>query len=308
MFLGYNYRIMLKSLGISALMIATVGIAFAAQPKPFGTPKQGITKQGGTVQTQNPQTSGETSNAAQNVTVINGDQMTTPSHQSDAGNEDENVRIQRKLANLTAGLVFVGIAQALILILTICAIWGQTRANKNSDRGWILVHISVSGQPKEPLTGNLIKDRIVPGIVWEIQVAGNTPVRIIREEYRCRVVPADKSVSPPKPSLEPTPAYMPDPNFVEGQVVFAPMHRHGYLSPLESSGTPMSDQLALVAIGDSFFCAYGRVEYEDAFKRKATTQFCAIYHPGGGIQSPDGTTLNPSGFRIGGPPGYNYNT
>jgi hypothetical protein len=52
------------------------------------------------------------------------------------------------------------------------------------------------------------------------------------------------------------------------------------------------------------------VEYEDAFKRKGVTQFCAIYRPhsGGVITTPDGTVLNPVGFHIDGPPEYNFNT
>jgi hypothetical protein len=114
---------------------------------------------------------------------------------------------------------------------------------------------------------------------------------------------------PPKPLLEPSPSYVHDPNVVEVQSVFAPMHRHGFLSALES-GDDLIEQLTSVIAGKAFFCAYGCIEYEDAFKRRAVTQFCAIYHPptGGVFKSPDGTILNPSGFRIGGPKGYNYNT
>jgi len=53
-------------------------------------------------------------------------------------------------------------------------------------------------------------------------------------------------------------------------------------------------------------CAYGFIEYRDVFDRPGVTRFCYVYdfQFGGVLTSPDGTVLNPSGFRPGGPASY----
>jgi hypothetical protein len=69
-------------------------------------------------------------------------------------------------------------------------------------------------------------------------------------------------------------------------------------------------QVVAVSTGQAVWCCYGRIEYEDAFERKGVTQFCAVYRPqiGGVIESPNGVVLNPPGFFMDGPVGYNYTT
>jgi hypothetical protein len=180
----------------------------------------------------------------------------------------------------------------------------SAKAQMDADRAWVLAR--VAGQPEEPLTGNLIKG-VIPGIVWEIQIFGNTPARIVRAEFRCRIVDPTPDM-PSKPMLEPIPVYLPDPNFAEGRSVLPPGEKQLFIVDIESDSCLMR-RLALVVIGKAFLCSYGKVEYEDAFKRKGVTQFCAVYRPsiGAVIKTPDGTVLNPPGFRIDGPEGYNYN-
>ncbi len=176
----------------------------------------------------------------------------------------------------------------------------------NADRAWIVA--SVIASPEEPLTGNLMKG-ITPGIAWELRIVGNTPARIVRKEIRCRIVDADPN-NIVQPVLEPTPCYLPN-NEPEGQIIHPPGEKHGYMATVEvEPGSDLAASLTQVVLGGAFLCSYGRFEYEDAFKRKSVTQFCAIYKPQVGlvVTSPDGTVLNPSGFHIGGPPGYNYNT
>lgn len=62
--------------------------------------------------------------------------------------------------------------------------------------------------------------------------------------------------------------------------------------------------------GETVMCAFGIIEYEDSFGGKRETRTCYVYNFawGGVIKSPDGTVLNPPGFRIGGPPAYNQTT
>ena len=58
----------------------------------------------------------------------------------------------------------------------------SSKAQMDADRAWVL--ISVAGQPEEPLTGNLIKGQI-PGIVWQIQIFGNTPIQADARSNSC---------------------------------------------------------------------------------------------------------------------------
>lgn len=180
---------------------------------------------------------------------------------------------------------------------------GQVRAS----RAWVLA--SVHGQPEEPLTGNLFKG-IVPGVVWRIAIFGNTPARIIREEYRCRIVAQDPD-DPSQPMLEHSPLYFPDYITRKGGAVSPPGDATFISLEVEFDSTEtLMKHLSLVAIRQCFLCSYGRIEYEDAFGSKSVTQFCAIYEPqlGGVVKSPDGIVLNPRGFRIDGPSAYNFNT
>lgn len=217
--------------------------------------------------------------------------------------------------NLPNILLFAAALGAIrVAIRTLRTIERQTKAAEvaakaqmDADRAWVMA--SVVGQPEEPLTKNLLEKTVVPGIVWQLQIVGNTPARIISEEFRCRIVDCDPDdVS--KPKLEPIPVYLPN-QVPEGQIVSPPGQKHLVSISVENDPTTaLVNKLTQLSIGHAFFVSYGKVEYEDAFKRRGVTQFCAIYRPrtGGVITSPDGTVLNPPGFYVGGPTGYNYNT
>jgi len=193
-----------------------------------------------------------------------------------------------------------------IALRTMHAIQLQASAQMNADRAWVVAN--VAGSPQEPLTGSLLQG-IIPGIAWEIKIVGNTPARIIRQEFRCRIVDCEPT-NISQPRLEPEPVYLPS-QAQEGRAVSPPTQKQFFMIDVEMDpNIELMGRLAHVVIGHAFLVSYGRVEYEDAFKRKGVTQFCAVYRPrlGGVIKSPDGTVLNPPGFRIAGPPGYNYNT
>jgi hypothetical protein len=119
---------MLRNLGITVMfVIATVGAASAAQPKPLSTPKQEIAKQSGSTSAQKSATSDKDKDTADKVTVVVSNQETAASSpDSNKSKNDEDVRIQRKLANFTAGLVIVGLFQAVALFLTV--IWIKQQA------------------------------------------------------------------------------------------------------------------------------------------------------------------------------------
>lgn len=206
---------------------------------------------------------------------------------------------------VNAGLTVITLIIAIATLLQANAAKMQAKAQMDADRAWVLA--SVGGQPEEPLTGNAVKG-IIPGIVWKIEIVGNTPAQILREQYRCRTVPLVNGA----PGLEEMPTYLRNQNIIKEAEVFPPGHKYFMNFPLEPTPErmPVSTQMAEVIAGVRAFCAYGKIEYKDAFGRNGESQFCAIYRTrlGGIIKSPDGTDLNPPGFYIGGPKGYNHNT
>jgi len=179
----------------------------------------------------------------------------------------------------------------------------QTKALMDSERAWVLA-IAV-GNPQIPLYDPK-NPGYTPGIVYLIEVSGKTPARIIRERFRCRIVPAIQGSQPLQPQLEKRPVYKSDSGMFEGAVMYASGYKYHLSVPLES-GPMTATEFADLTNGRSVLCAYGCIEYRDAFKRKGKTQVCAIYHFsfGGVITSPNGIVLNPPGFRIGGPRVYN---
>jgi hypothetical protein len=204
-------------------------------------------------------------------------------------------------------LVIVGGLAGFLAWRTVTAVQLQAAAQMDADRAWVLV--SVYRQPEEPLTGQIVKG-IMPGLIWQVQIFGNTPAKITSEKHRCRIVSIEEGFFPPKPELESVPVY-PSRYFVDRPIMYSPGNKDLRSIGLEyEKGMDVMAQIVAVTQAKAAWCAYGKIEYEDAFKRKGTTQFCAVYSPqlGGVIASPDGTVLNPPGFRIGGPPGYNYNT
>jgi hypothetical protein len=181
-------------------------------------------------------------------------------------------------------------------------------AQMNADRAWIVA--SVFGDPAEPLLDNLKTKGIIPGIVWQLRIVGNTPARIIRVKFRCRTVDCNRA-NVFEPDLESSPVYLSEEETPERTVVSPPGEKLTFSIPIETQPDyPLESNLYQIQMGGAFLVSYGRVDYRDAFGRNGATQFCAIYKPPTGalITSPDGTVLNPTGFRIGGPSAYSWNT
>jgi len=194
------------------------------------------------------------------------------------------------------GTIF-GVAGAVAGVLVLIR---QTKALRDSQRAWVTAN--GVGNPPEPLYSPQDPGR-TPGIVYLIEIAGNTPAKIIRERFRCRIVPAIQG----EPQLETVPTYKSERGMFTGSAVYAPGYKYRISVPLES-GPLTLDQASDLRDGKTLLCAYGCVDYLDAFKRKRKTQVCAIYNFAFGfvVTSPDGSTvLNPPGFRAGGPKGYN---
>lgn len=205
-------------------------------------------------------------------------------------------------------LVIVGFGAILVALPTLWAIKHQADALMNAERAWILVTDIVNPVglylPDSPL--------YIPGIVYKMKVAGRTPARIINQGFRFHAVPKKPGRVPPEPDLPSTPDYTSqtqNPEIPEGgrvipsEIVFTIGH---YLESIQLS----SEEFEELKRGDKIMCAYGFIEYRDAFDRPGKTQFSYVYdfRWGGVRTSPEGTVLNPPGFRLGGPAEYNKAT
>jgi hypothetical protein len=177
----------------------------------------------------------------------------------------------------------------------------------NAERAWIL--ITRVGDP----IALYLEDNpaYIPGIVYEFKVTGHSPARIIRQGFRFHPVrkkPGDKA----EPDLPLVPDYgdrTKSTDIPEGGRLIAAETVFTIRDALESVHLSI-DEFQELRDGAKIMCAYGFLEYKDAFERTAETRFCYVYdfQWGGVMTAPDGTVLNPQGFRLGGPPQYNKAT
>ncbi len=176
----------------------------------------------------------------------------------------------------------------------------SAQAQMDADRAWITSN--AIGNPIQPLN----TPNYTPGVVYRIEVGGNSPAKIVRERFRCRMVPAIARNNPIKPLLEEAPTFLSEEGMFPANVVRLAGSKYDISVNLES-GPLSSVEWDDLCNGKKVLCAYGCIEYEDIFKRPRYTRVCCIYHFGlGGVfASPDGTILNSPGFRLGGPIAYN---
>ena len=174
----------------------------------------------------------------------------------------------------------------------------------DSDRAWILVKVRT--ESREPHT---VINAVVSGVFCEVEIVGNTPARVLSEKYRCRAVPRAEEFVGLAPELESVPVFLPD-EYRRNPIFLAPGDKSPRHMRFEyTEGSSGDDPVSKITMLEWVLCVYGRVEYEDAFRRKAVTQFCAVYYPRlGSVALGDGAEVKIGGFGIDGPEGYNYNT
>jgi hypothetical protein len=115
---------MLKRLAVLGLYGALATVSFlVAQTSPLSPPRQGIAKEGSGGSAQKP------GQPSQDQQPANSPPKVANPYPSSANGEtkkdDENIEIQRRIANFTAWLVVVGGAQAIALLLTLFVIKRQ---------------------------------------------------------------------------------------------------------------------------------------------------------------------------------------
>jgi hypothetical protein len=201
-------------------------------------------------------------------------------------------------------LVAVGFLQAVILLLSIMAIYGQIKTAKNSERAWVLV--GTTGSPERWYAPD--DPSYAPGMVFQFKVYGRTPAVLVKADFKLDSVPVRPGTKPPEPDLPSIPKYSESRNLEipEGGRVLSPGETFQVRLSL-SPPTLTEEQWVKLRDGNTIMCAYGFIEYRDVFERKKEIRVCYLYEFrwGGVIKTPDGTVLNPPGFRIGGPRAYN---
>ncbi len=295
---GYNFRIMQNALWLLA-------VAFAITQAPVNAPGQARDEQLNATHDaakSNPVSASNSPIAEQPGTIA----------QTVAGEAREDRPKQQTSywkeafgpANLPNwALVIVGGIAGYLAWRTVRAVQLQAAAQMDSDRAWILV--SVGTQSREP---HAVLNAVMAGVFCEVAVVGNTPARILSEKYRYRVIPQVKGAAGLTPELEKVPVYLPENEVRNNPIFLAPGDKSPRHVQLEAP-RDWGEAVATISLLQSVLCVYGRIEYEDAFKRHAVTQFCAIYYPRlGSVTLENHTEAKIGGFGIDGPEGYNYNT
>ncbi len=198
---------------------------------------------------------------------------------------------------------------ALFTVLLFYAVIRQIRTDKQGERAWVAV--KRVGNPPDNWVAEVSKG-YVPGIVFDFEVHGKTVARISESRFALAIVPVRGGTPMPEPDLPLPPDYSAADSYSiagENRMVVPPdgtFQIRCFLRPFP----PTEKQLAELRDRAVLMCAYGYVKYLDSFGKNRETRVCYVYDFiwGGVLTSPDGTILNPSGFRIGDLPEYNKAT
>ncbi|MHB8413167.1 MAG: hypothetical protein ACYDDI_14640 [Candidatus Acidiferrales bacterium] len=162
---------MRKTWVVCILCMTSVGIVCGQ-----GTPKHGVAKKDGRSNAQQAASpKNKQSDSSNKPSFIPEHSGNAP--QGDGNHTGDDVEIQGKLTTYTKYLVVVGFLQATILLLTVWAIFGQTRTTKDSERAWIVV----SPDKWNPGLAVMPDAGEIPLNVFEVWVKnlGKTPAKII---------------------------------------------------------------------------------------------------------------------------------
>jgi hypothetical protein len=252
---------------VFCLVLATVGVAGSSQTKPSSPLEQRVAKQDARLGADKSETTGKEPSNPPNVTGVV-KQENPSSHKPDENKDDENIAIQRKLANFTWRLVIVGCIQAAILALTVWAIIGQTRTTKNTERAWVMVDVAHdaakwAGQKNEKVrmlegSGNS-GDSTAFYAVLTCRNEGKSPAWVYERRAKFEIT---SSPLPLKPNFDSAESVEVEPTPLgTGQAL---PHTDQLEWPAQARGHIQQGQMAVV---------YGIVKYRDIFDNRRQTTF-----------------------------------
>src|SRR5580704_3714502 len=259
-----------------AIALAIAGLSFATQSKTFDKPEKEAGTQNGGLSAE--EITSKTDNGAAPLWLQSSVRNLPPAIKPNENQDDENIKIQRKLANLTLWLVIVGFIQAAILAGTISAVLYQASVAKNIERAWVLVESAAI----DPVWGG--KSAIRP----LLKNVGRTIARI-RKISLGGARPLQLNGELPVPPI-----------FEGNQDLDFVLSPNGELPLLYIPTVPInSENMQSVQNGLLKMYVYGRIEYIDFSGKSRVTGFCLIYNWG--------KNDVPPGFYpyLEAPPGYN---
>jgi len=244
------------------LVPAAIGITIAAQGQPSRSPEQRVAKSGTRSSTENANTANKEVNGSPNVTLIL-KQENPATHKSDENKVDENIAIQRKLANFTFSLVVVGLIQAGILAGTVYVIWRQ-KSTCHIERAWVMVDLEHDSQKWSDRKVHVLSGSGTEGdstrffAVLICRNEGRSPAWLGERRAKFEIV----DYLPPEPNLEATEIIEVSPTPLGiGQAL---PHTERLSFPMTAQGHEEPGKMNVI---------YGVVKYRDIFQKQRQTTF-----------------------------------
>jgi hypothetical protein len=188
---------------------------------------------------------------------------------------NQEIAIEGKLVKYTRALVYVGVLQALVLLLTVGAIYRQITATKNAERAWIIVSPAIEAppigygfDPANPMQQeDFGKDN--PNIfLARFKNTGNTPARLVDSMLAYRQVSRLEDI-PKEPDYGQRSPF--------NDLLVAKEDSIGAFAPLQPNPIVTKGEALALRRGEIFWYAYGIVTYLDGFGRMHETRFGYLY-------------------------------
>ena len=184
-------------------------------------------------------------------------QQEAQARQSQERQTTQDTEIQRKLAKYTRALVYVGILQAVVLLLTVIVIYMQIATTRGIERAWMVAY--VDDLPAQPPQSGL-------RIACNITNTGHTPAIIMAKAQRRQIENIDYVLPEQWAGYGDRTIRFHDGAVVAPEGIAGTFHN---LSPEEAQS---------VYCGERSLWLHGFVEYKDVFGRRHETRYCLKFY------------------------------
>lgn len=233
------------------LSMTTVGSGIPDKHKPTSTPKQGATGQQSGPDAQQPSHAQNGQEPTQNVTVIE-NQSDAPEQKGGAQQESQDIKIQRRMLNVTWILAGASVLQFLILVFTF---WVMRDTARRQLRAYVCVSKALL--------------KLEPPDSPEAQVyfsnGGQTPAYNVRQWIHIWIEKWPLEVELPTPSED----------FQIATSILPAASENKMLLQKKPPVSPQSVHLLGTKIGTVY--VYGEIRYRDAFGKERYTKYRLMY-------------------------------